>query len=112
MRLGSVYGISSDSTRLNIMPNLFSKIHLRNFDVNFKGEQFKSLVSVSDVARCLQFVGEDDISNEIFNCVNENLQVKKVASICKKHNKNLIIENTNDEIPNKGYTLSIKAKVI
>ena len=32
LRLGSVYGISSDSTRLNIMPNLFSKITSRWHD--------------------------------------------------------------------------------
>ena len=111
LRLGSVYGISYDSTRLNIMPNLFSKIASEDGTIQLfaKGEQFKSLVSVYDVARCLQFVGEDDaISNEIFNCVNENLQVKNVANICKKHSKNLKIENTNDEIPNKGYTLSNK----
>ena len=111
LRLGSVYGISYDSTRINIMPNLFSKIASEDGTIQLfaKGEQFKSLVSVYDVARCLQFVGEDDaISNEIFNCVNENLQVKNVANICKKYSKNLKIENTNDEIPNKGYTLSNK----
>jgi len=111
LRLGSVYGISYDSTRINIMPNLFSKIASEGGTIQLfaKGEQFKSLVSVYDVARCLQFVGEDDaISNEIFNCVNENLQVKNVANICKKYSKNLKIENTNDEIPNKGYTLSNK----
>ena len=111
LRLGSVYGISYDSTRLNIMPNLFSKIASEGGTIKLfaKGDQFKSLVSVYDVARCLQFVGEaDEISNEIFNCVNENLQVKNVASICKKYSKNLKIENTNDEIPNKGYTLSNK----
>ncbi|MAR64512.1 MAG: hypothetical protein CMB83_01075 [Flammeovirgaceae bacterium] len=111
LRLGSVYGISYDSTRLNIMPNLFSKIASEGGTIQLfaKGDQFKSLVSVYDVARCLQFVGEDDeISNEIFNCVNENLQVKNVAKICKKYSKNLKIENTNDEVPNKGYTLSNK----
>ena len=89
MRLGSVAEFL-DSTRLNLMPNLFSKITSEGGTIELfaKGEQFKSLVSVSDVARCLQFVGEDDdISNEIFNCVNENLQVKKVASICKNTKK-------------------------
>jgi nucleoside-diphosphate-sugar epimerase/2-polyprenyl-3-methyl-5-hydroxy-6-metoxy-1,4-benzoquinol methylase/dTDP-4-dehydrorhamnose 3,5-epimerase-like enzyme len=111
LRLGSVYGLSHDSTRVNIMPNLFSKISASNGKIKLfsKGEQFKSLVSVNDVARCLIFVGQnEEISKEIFNCVSENLKVKQVAKICKKHSNNLTIENTNDEVPNMGYTLSNK----
>ena len=111
LRLGSVYGLSYDSTRLNIMPNLFSKIAASNGKIKLfsKGEQFKSLVSVYDVARCLIFVGENqEISNEIFNCVNENLKVKQVAKICKKYSNNLTVESTDDEVPNMGYTLSNK----
>ena len=85
LRLGSVYGLSHDSTRLNIMPNLFSKISASSGKIKLfsKGEQFKSLVSVYDVARCLLFVGQnEEISKEIFNCVSENLKVKQVAKIC------------------------------
>jgi len=111
LRLGSVYGLSYDSTRLNIMPNLFSRIAAEGGEIKLfsGGEQLKSLVSVFDVARCLRFVGEDDeISNEIFNCVNENLKVKKVASICQKYSKNLKVVNTNNAVPNNGYTLSNK----
>ena len=111
LRLGSVYGLSHDSTRLNIMPNLFSKIAASNGKIKLfsKGEQFKSLVSVYDVARCLIFVGQDkEISKEIFNCVSENLKVKQVAKICKSHSNNLTIELTNDDVPNMGYTLSNK----
>ena len=53
------------------------------------------------------FVGEkENITNEIFNCVNESLSVKEVADICKKVNKNLEFTYTNDSIPNEGYTLS------
>ena len=56
-----------------------------------------------------EFVGEnDDIRNEIFNCVNENLTVKQVADICKKINKNVEVLNTDDPVPNKGYTYLIK----
>lgn len=111
LRLGSVYGKSYDSTRLNIMPNLFSKIS--SFDGEIKlfsnGNQFKSLVSVYDVARCFEFVGENEkINNEIFNCVNENLTVKQVAEICKNINKKLTLIKTSDPVPNKGYTLSNK----
>ena len=111
LRLGSLYGYSLDSTRLNIMPNLFSKI--TSFDGKITlfsgGDQLKSLVSVKDVARCMEFVGENEnIKNEIFNCVNENLTVKQVANICKKINKNLEVITTDDPVPNKGYTLSNK----
>ena len=87
LRLGSVYGKSYDSTRLNIMPNLFSKISSYDGEIKLfsNGDQFKSLVSVYDVARCFEFVGENEkITNEIFNCVNENLTVKQVADTVKK----------------------------
>lgn len=111
LRLGSVYGKSYDSTRLNIMPNLFSKISSYDGEIKLfsNGDQFKSLVSVYDVARCFEFVGENEkITNEIFNCVNENLTVKQVATICKNINKKLTLISTSDPVPNKGYTLSNK----
>ena len=109
LRLGSLYGKSFDSMRLNIMPNLFSKMSAlgQNIKIYSGGKQLKSLVSVIDVARCMEFVGEkENITNEIFNCVNESLSVKEVADICKKVNKNLEFTYTNDSIPNEGYTLS------
>ena len=102
LRLGSVYGKSYDSTRLNIMPNLFSKITSDGGQIKLfaGGDQLKSLVSVYDVARCLEFVGENKtISNEIFNCVNENITVKDVAKICKKINKNVDLLITKDSVP-------------
>ena len=111
LRLGSLYGNSLDSTRLNIMPNLFSKIASFNEKITLYsgGDQLKSLVSVYDVARCMEFVGESEkINKEIYNCVNENLTVKEVADVCKKVNKNLEVISTDDPIPNKGYTLSNK----
>ncbi len=109
LRLGSVYGNSYDSTRINIMTNIFSKITATDREIKLYsgGNQLKSLVSVYDVARCMEFVGENnEINNEIFNCVNENLTVKQVADICKKINKNVQIVNTKDSVPNKGYSLS------
>ena len=60
LRLGSLYGLSGDSTRLNVMPNLFAKNASMNNDLKIfgGGKQLKSLVSVFDVARCLEFVGK------------------------------------------------------
>ncbi len=111
LRLGSVYGNSYDSTRLNIMTNLFSKITSENGKLYLfgSGKQLKSIVSVLDVARCLHFTGENNqINKEIFNCVNENLTVKEIGKICKKINKNIDLNLTDDEIPNLGYSLSNK----
>ena len=111
LRLGSVYGISYDSMRLNIMPNLFSKITSLNGQINLHngGKQLKSLVNVIDVARCLKFVGENEnISREIYNCSNEQLTVKQVAEICKRFNNELKIISTKDTTPNNGYSLSSK----
>ena len=111
LRLGSVFGNSFDSTRINVMPNLFSKITSVDGTISLfgKGSQLKSLVSVKDVARAMKFVADNqNISKEVFNCVAENMTVKDVAEICKKYNKKLKTISTNDPIPNNGYTLSNK----
>lgn len=111
LRLASVYGISFDSTRLNIMPNLFSKLTSTNSQIKLYGggNQLKSLVSVIDVARAMEFSAENkEITKQIYNCTNENLTVLQVAQICKKYNKNIELVTTKDLVPNKGYTLSNK----
>jgi nucleoside-diphosphate-sugar epimerase/SAM-dependent methyltransferase len=110
LRLGSVYGYSDDNTRMNIMPNLFSKISALNGAINLfsGGRQLKSLVSVYDVARCFKFMEINNINNQIFNLSNENTTVKGVAQILKKINPKLTIQMTNDAVPNRGYTLSNK----
>ena len=111
LRLGSVYGYSSDTMRLGIMPNLFSKIASQNGQIKLfaGGKQFKSLVSLIDVVRCFKFMEENQkIKNQIFHLSKETLTVKDVAIICKKINPKLEIIETKDEIPNIGYTISNK----
>ena len=112
LRLGSVYGYSSsDTMRINIMPNLFSKIASQNGTINLfaGGKQIKSVVSLIDVVRCMKFVSESEkINRETYNLVNEEVTVKEVAEICKKHNPEVSIKVTDDEVPNLGYTLSNK----
>ena len=110
-RLGSVYGFSTDTMRMNIMPNLFSKIASQNGKIKLfgGGVQLKSLVPLIDVVRCFKFVEEkNDFKNGIYNLTKENLTVKDVADICKKINPKLEISTTDDEVPNKGYSLSNK----
>lgn len=110
LRLGSVYGYSTDSMRTNIMPNLFSKISSMNGTIKLfsGGVQLKSLVPLIDTARCFKFMGDGNFSNQIFNLSKDNVTVKEVANLCKKINPNLQIVETNDEIPNLGYTISNK----
>jgi len=111
LRLGSVYGYSTDTARIDIMPNLFSKIASQNGTLKLfaGGRQVKSLVPLIDVARCFKFMEEkEDISSEIYNLTKETVTVKEVAEICKKHNPNIILRETNDEIPNLGFSLSNK----
>ena len=112
LRLGSVYGYSStDTMRINIMPNLFSKIASQNGTISLfsGGKQIKSLVPLIDVVRCMKFMAENEkINKETFNLVKESVAVKDVAEICKKYNPKTIIRNTEDETPNLGYTLSNK----
>jgi len=110
-RLGSVYGFSTDTMRMNIMPNLFSKIASQNGKIKLfgGGVQLKSLVPLIDVARCFKFFEEKkDFKNGIYNLSKENLTVKEVADICKKVNPKLEIITTDDEVPNKGYSISNK----
>ncbi len=109
LRLGSVYGFSNDSMRINIMPNLFSKIASQNGTIKLfgGGKQLKSIVSFIDVVRCMKFVEENSkIKNETFHLANETCTVKDIAKICKKYNPKLKIEVTDNEIPNLGYSLS------
>jgi nucleoside-diphosphate-sugar epimerase/dTDP-4-dehydrorhamnose 3,5-epimerase-like enzyme len=110
-RLGSVYGFSTDTMRMNIMPNLFSKIASQNGQIKLfgGGVQLKSLVPLIDVARCFKFVEEkDNFKNGIYNLSKENVTVKDVADICKKINPKLEVTTTDDEVPNKGYSMSNK----
>ncbi len=110
-RLGSVYGFSTDTMRINIMPNLFSKIASQNGKIKLYGggKQLKSLVPLIDVARSFKYVEEKkDFVSGIYNLTKENLTVKDVADLCKKKNPKLEISVTDDEIPNKGYSLSNK----
>lgn len=108
LRLGSVYGYSTDTMRIGIMPNLFSKMVSQNQNIKLfsGGIQYKSLVNLIDVARCFKFMAESEIKNETFHLVNEQATVKEVAEICQKHNPNIELISTNDEVPNLGYTLS------
>ena len=111
LRLGSVYGFSTDTMRLDIMPNLFSKITSQNGILKLfaGGRQIKSLVPLIDVARCFKFMEEkNEINSEIFNLTKDTVSVKDVANICKKYNPKIILKETNDEVPNLGFSLSNK----
>ena len=111
LRLGSVYGFSTDTMRMNIMPNLFSKIASQNGKIKLFGGglQLKSLVPLIDVARCFKFIEEKkDFEDGVYNLTKENVTVKEVAELCKKINPKLEILLTSDEVPNKGYSLSNK----
>ena len=111
LRLGSVYGASTDSARIDIMPNLFSKITSEDGTIKLfaGGRQMKSLVPLIDVARCFKIMEEkNEISFDTFNLTKDNITVKEVAELCKKNNPNVILKETNDEIPNLGFSLSNK----
>ena len=111
LRLGSVYGYSTDTARLDIMPNLFSKIASQNGIIKLfaGGRQVKSLVPLIDVARCFKEMAENNnISSETFNLTKDAITVKDVAEICKKYNPKVILKETNDEVPNLGFSLSNK----
>ena len=110
LRLGSVYGYSTDTARIDIMPNFF-KVASQNGILKLfaGGKQVKSMVPLIDVARCFKFMEErDDINFETFNLTKDTVTVKEVAEICKKYNPKVTLRETNDEIPNLGFSLSNK----
>jgi nucleoside-diphosphate-sugar epimerase/SAM-dependent methyltransferase/quercetin dioxygenase-like cupin family protein len=108
LRFATVCGYSPDPMRINIMPNLFSKIASENGTIKLfsGGVQMKSLVALMDVARCVKFMAENDYNKEIFHLSNESMSVKEVAEICKEINPHVTLVETEDEIPNLGYTIS------
>jgi nucleoside-diphosphate-sugar epimerase len=111
LRLGSVYGYSTDTARIDIMPNLFSKITSQDGTIKLfaGGRQVKSLVPLIDVARCFKEMEEKkNISSETFNLTKDTVTVKDVAEICKKYNPKVTLKETNDEVPNLGFSLSNK----
>ena len=111
LRLGSVYGYSTDTSRIDIMVNFFSKVASQDGILRLfaGGRQVKSLVPLIDVARCFKFMEErEDLSFDIFNLTKDTVTVKEVAEICKKNNPKVILRETNDEIPNLGFSLSNK----
>ena len=109
LRLGSVYGYSSDTARTDIMANHFAKTASQDGTLRLfaGGKQIKSLVPLIDVARSFKFMEErEDIKNQLFNLTKETVTVKEVAQLCKKYNPKIILRETNDEIPNLGFSLS------
>ena len=111
LRLGSVYGYSTDTARIDIMTNFFSKMASQDGTLRLfaGGKQVKSLVPLIDVARCFKFMEErNDLNSDIFNLTKDTVTVKEVAEICKKYNPKVSLRETNDEIPNLGFSLSNK----
>ena len=110
LRFATVCGYSPDPMRINIMPNLFSKIAANNGTIKLfsGGVQMKSLVPLMDVARCIKFMAEENYNKETFHLSSESMSVKDVAEICKEINPNVTLVETDDEIPNLGYTISNK----
>ena len=109
LRLGSVYGYSTDTARIDIMATFFSKVASQNGTLKLfaGGRQIKSLVPLIDVARCFKFMEERvDLSSDIFNLTKDTISVKEVAEICKKINPKITLKETNDEVPNMGFSLS------
>ena len=93
------------------MTNLFSKVASQDGIINLfaGGRQIKSLVPLIDVARCFKYMEEkNNISKELFNVTKDTVTVRDVAEICKKYNPKVTLRETNNEIPNLGFSLSNK----
>ena len=74
----------------------------------FGSDNLKSIVAVKDVCRAIDFIDRGGFSKEIFNIVNETYTVKEIATICQSFNQKVKINITQDETPNKGYSITNK----
>ena len=85
LRLGSVYGYSLDTMRINIMPNLFSKLLLKMVPSNsFLRKTIKKSCDLIDVVRDVKFVEENSKLKENFPFIKEQTTVKKLLKYAKK----------------------------
>ena len=108
LRLGSVYGNTSEKKRMFNLPNLFvlrakSGLNLKLFS---GGIQIKSIVSVNDVARAMFFFKTKKHTRQIYNLVSQHYTVKKIGLICKKYNNKIRLLATNHKIPYEGYYMN------
>src|SRR6185295_14223726 len=55
----------------------------------------------------MKYLAEGDYTGT-YHLSNENMTVRDVAMICKEYNPSTTLLETDDEIPNQGYTLSNK----
>ena len=110
LRLGSVYGYTTDEKRMFNLPNLFPLRAKKNLNLKLfsKGVQIKSIISVKDVADAMIHLTKKNLNNEIYHLVSEHLTVKEIAKICKNFNKQIKLISTNDKIPYKGYIMNTK----
>ena len=71
--------------RIDIMPNLFSKISSQNGTLKlFAGGRQIKLSSIIDVARCFEFMEKKDIfDNQILILTKDKLQSKKLQKFVK-----------------------------
>ena len=108
LRLGSVYGSTTDKKRMFNLPNFFA-LRAKN-GLNLKlfsgGIQIKSIISVKDVARAMFFFKENKYSRQIYNLVSQHYTVKKIGLICKKYNKKIRLLLTKHKIPYEGYYMN------
>ena len=77
LRLGSVYGYSTDTARIDIMAN-FAKIASQNGTLRlFAGGNKLKFSPLIDVARCFKFMEENEnINKELFNLTKDTVTVK------------------------------------
>ena len=51
---------------------------------------------------------KEELKFEVYNLTKDTLSVREVANICRKYNSKVLLRETNDEIPNLGFSLSNK----
>jgi nucleoside-diphosphate-sugar epimerase len=106
LRLGSVYGYNP-AIRIKIIGNILAKMTAIDGKIKvFNGEIYKPIIGIKDCADIIYYVATGHYRKNIFHLVTQNIKVKDIGKICKKHSPNLAIENIIDDSSNYGYTLT------
>ena len=83
--------------------DIFKKVLFDGGNDSDLDNYFLSLEFAED-PRTYSMLANDNVSEGLFNLVKDTISVKDVAEICKKNNPKTILKETNDEIPNLGFS--------
>lgn len=111
LRLGTIFGLSP-RMRFDIIVNYLTQKAIREGRISiFGGEQWRPLLHVSDAARVFQTALEsrwDKVGNQVFNVALDNLQIKSIGEVIRKHVPEASVQQINKLADKRSYHVSFE----